>query len=174
MQGPLSTTFPIENRNTHAAMTALKSHLDRTKSLPFVKRISDFHLLLFLAQSHGLGSDVPALAECVDSQTAVPEGYQLLIESMASTSWCYLDASLLMGCTVYLWFILNDFVPLLTRLTSNLSFQFLPWYRGPSSLTVLPSSLQLRALDSSWKVIHWSYFYFYAEVGWVGLMIRSS
>ncbi|GMJ09156.1 NPL4-like protein 1 [Hibiscus trionum] len=85
-QGPLSSIFPIENRNDLVTMKALKSHLDRTKSLPFVKRISDFHLLLFLAKSHGLGSDVPALAECVETQMAVPEGYQLLIESMADTS----------------------------------------------------------------------------------------
>ncbi|KAH1039226.1 hypothetical protein J1N35_040969, partial [Gossypium stocksii] len=59
--GPLSSTFPIENRNNHMMMT-LKNHLDRTKSLPFVKRIANFHLLLFLAMSHCLGSDVPALA----------------------------------------------------------------------------------------------------------------
>ncbi|KAB2069957.1 hypothetical protein E1A91_A08G131100v1 [Gossypium mustelinum] len=85
-QGPLSSTFPIENRNNLVTMRTLKNHLDRTKSLPFVKRIADFHLLLFLAMSHGLGSDVPALAECVSTETAVPEGYQLLIESMANTS----------------------------------------------------------------------------------------
>ncbi|KAE8693759.1 NPL4-like protein [Hibiscus syriacus] len=75
-QGPLSSTFPIENRNNLVTTKALKSHLDRTKSLPFVKRISDFHLLLFLAKSHGLGSDVPALAECIETQTAVPEGLE--------------------------------------------------------------------------------------------------
>ncbi|GMI85796.1 NPL4-like protein 1 [Hibiscus trionum] len=85
-QGPLSSSFPIENRNNLVTMRILKNHLDRTKSLPFVKRISDFHLLLFLAMSHGLGSDVPALAECVSTQTRVSEGYQLLIESMANTS----------------------------------------------------------------------------------------
>ncbi|MBA0562011.1 hypothetical protein Goshw_006706 [Gossypium schwendimanii] len=85
-QGPLSTSFPIENRKNLVTLRALKSHLDRTKSLPFVKRISDFHLLLFLAKSQGLGSDVPALTECVNTQTAVPEGYQLLIESMANAA----------------------------------------------------------------------------------------
>ncbi|KAG5251787.1 NPL4 protein [Salix suchowensis] len=84
-QGPLSSTFPIENRITQVTMRALRSHLDRAKNLPFVKRISDFHLLLFLAKFLDLSSDVPALAECVLTQTAVPEGYQLLIESMANT-----------------------------------------------------------------------------------------
>ncbi|KAG5231813.1 NPL4 protein [Salix suchowensis] len=84
--GPLSSTFPIENRIAQVQMRALRSHLDRAKNLPFVKRISDFHLLLFLARFLDLNSDVPALAECVLAQTAVPEGYQLLIESMANTS----------------------------------------------------------------------------------------
>lgn len=84
-QGPLSSTFPIENRNSLVTMRALKNHLDRTKSFPFVKRISDFHLLLLLARFLDLSSDVPALAECVQRQAAVPEGYQLLIESLASS-----------------------------------------------------------------------------------------
>ncbi|XP_057461654.1 NPL4-like protein 1 [Actinidia eriantha] len=85
-QGPLSATFPIENRNTPVTMRALKNHLDRARSLPFVKRISDFHLLLLLARFLDVKADVPALAVCVQTQTAVPEGYQLLIESMASAS----------------------------------------------------------------------------------------
>ncbi|KAH1130416.1 hypothetical protein J1N35_001794 [Gossypium stocksii] len=86
IQGPLSSTFPIENWNNLMTMRTLKNHLDRTKSFPFVKRIADFHLLLFLAMFHGLGSDVPALAGCVSTKTAIPEGYQLLIKSMANTS----------------------------------------------------------------------------------------
>ncbi|XP_057483026.1 NPL4-like protein 1 [Actinidia eriantha] len=85
-QGPLSATFPIENRNTPVTMRALKNHLDRTRSLPFVKRISDFHLLLLLARFLDVNADVPALAVCVQTQTAVPEGYRLLIDSMASAS----------------------------------------------------------------------------------------
>ena len=112
MQGPLSSTFPIENRITHVTLKALKNHLDRTKSLPFVKRISDFHLLLLLARFLDLNADVPALAECVQRQTAVPEGYQLLIESLAS-SWSCLFAllrtviSFHLGCLrqcIYAWF----------------------------------------------------------------------
>ncbi|KAJ4957147.1 hypothetical protein NE237_013930 [Protea cynaroides] len=85
-QGPLSSTFPIENRNTPVTMRALKNHLDRTKSLPFVKRISDFHLLLLLSRFLDISSDVPALAECVQTQATVPEGYQILIESLAGAS----------------------------------------------------------------------------------------
>ena len=86
MQGPLSATFPIENRNTPVTMRALKNHLDRARSLPFVKRISDFHLLLLLARFLDVNADVPALAVCVQTQTAVPEGYRLLIDSMANAS----------------------------------------------------------------------------------------
>ncbi|XP_077240586.1 NPL4-like protein 2 [Tasmannia lanceolata] len=85
-QGPLSTTFPVENRITLVTMRALKTHLDQSKKLPFVKRISDFHLLLLLARYLDVNADVPALAVCVQLQTAVPEGYQLLIESLANAS----------------------------------------------------------------------------------------
>lgn len=83
-QGPLSSTFPIENRNTTVTMKALKSHLDRAKNLSFVKRISDFHLLLLLARFLDPGADVPALAECVHTQMDIPEGYKILIESLAN------------------------------------------------------------------------------------------
>ncbi|KAL3622049.1 hypothetical protein CASFOL_034245 [Castilleja foliolosa] len=85
-EGPLTSTFPIENRQSPVTMRALKTHLDSAKSLPFVKRISDFHLLLLLARFFDLNSDVPALAGCVQAHAAVPEGYQLLIESLASAS----------------------------------------------------------------------------------------
>ncbi|GJV45889.1 hypothetical protein Tco_1430425 [Tanacetum coccineum] len=66
-------------------MRTLKAHLDRTKNLSFVKRISDFHLLLLLARFLDVNSDVPALAGCVHAQATIPEGYQLLIESMAAS-----------------------------------------------------------------------------------------
>ncbi|KAK9146815.1 hypothetical protein Sjap_006718 [Stephania japonica] len=85
-QGPLSTSFPIENRIETVTLKALKTHLDRSKSQPFVKRISDFHLLLLVARFLDVRADVPALAECVQLQSEVPEGYQLLIESLASSS----------------------------------------------------------------------------------------
>ncbi|OAY69436.1 NPL4-like protein [Ananas comosus] len=85
-QGPLSSSFPIENRMTMVTLRALKTHLDRTKHLPFVKRISDFHLLLLLSRFLDVNADVPALAECVQKQGPVSEGYQLLIESLAASS----------------------------------------------------------------------------------------
>ncbi|KAL6541651.1 hypothetical protein OROGR_011137 [Orobanche gracilis] len=85
-QGPVSSTFPIENRQTPVTMKALKNHLDRAKNLPFVKQISDFHLMLLLARFLDVNADVPALAGCVRAQASVPEGYQLLIESLAAAS----------------------------------------------------------------------------------------
>ena len=84
MQGLLSVGFPIENRGSTVGMSALRSHLDRTKHLTFVKRISDFHLLLKVATFLDVKADVPPLAACVKTQSRVPEGYQLLIESLAS------------------------------------------------------------------------------------------
>lgn len=88
MQGLLSSTFPIQNRNAPVTVKALKNHVDRTKSLRFVKRISDFHMLLWIARFLDVNTDVPALAACVQMQTTVPDGYQLLIESLATASWC--------------------------------------------------------------------------------------
>lgn len=85
-QGSLSTGFPIENRITTVTLKALKNHLDRTKHLPFAKRISDFHFLLLLSRFLDVNADVPALAECVQRQATVPEGYQLLIESLAASA----------------------------------------------------------------------------------------
>uniref|UniRef100_A0A0D6R0B3 MPN domain-containing protein n=1 Tax=Araucaria cunninghamii TaxID=56994 RepID=A0A0D6R0B3_ARACU len=85
-QGPLSTNFPIENRASPVKLRALKSHLDRTKNLPYVKRLSDFHLLLLLAKYLDVNADVPQLAACVQAQAPIPEGYQILIDSLASNS----------------------------------------------------------------------------------------
>ncbi|GFQ04404.1 npl4-like protein 1 [Phtheirospermum japonicum] len=85
-EGPLTSTFPIENRQSPVTTRALKTHLDRAKGLPFVKQISDFHLLLLLARFLDVNSDVPALAGCVQAQATVPEGYQILIESLANAS----------------------------------------------------------------------------------------
>lgn len=61
-QGPLSVGFPIENRGSPVGMSALRSHLDRTKHLTFVRRISDFHLLLKIATFLDVKADVPTLA----------------------------------------------------------------------------------------------------------------
>lgn len=86
MQGPLSSAFPIENRNNQVTMRALKNHLDRTQNLPLVKRISDFHLLLFVAKFLDVNADIPTLTQCVQEQSVIPEGYKLIINSLAETA----------------------------------------------------------------------------------------
>ncbi|KAI4977727.1 hypothetical protein ZWY2020_014281 [Hordeum vulgare] len=64
-QGPLSTGFPVENRGIPLPASALRRHMDRAKHLPFVKRISDFHVLLQIAAFLDVKADVPTLAACV-------------------------------------------------------------------------------------------------------------
>ncbi|GLJ44607.1 hypothetical protein SUGI_0937540 [Cryptomeria japonica] len=85
-QGPLSSQFPIENRTSPVNLRALKNHLDKTKNLLYVKRLSNFHLLLLLAKYLDINADVPQLAACVQAQAPIPEGYQILIDSLASNS----------------------------------------------------------------------------------------
>uniref|UniRef100_A0A7N0SYK7 MPN domain-containing protein n=1 Tax=Kalanchoe fedtschenkoi TaxID=63787 RepID=A0A7N0SYK7_KALFE len=85
-QGPLSSSFPVENRITSVTLRALKNHLDRARNLPFVKRISDFHLLLLISKYFDINSDVPTITEYVLQQKPIPEGYQLIIESLANAS----------------------------------------------------------------------------------------
>lgn len=81
----MTTTFPVENREPSASLQALKSHLERHKNKPYVKRISDFHLLLLLSNFLDINTDVPQLTEAIRTEGPVPDGYQLIIESMASS-----------------------------------------------------------------------------------------
>ncbi|CAM8894442.1 unnamed protein product [Rhodiola kirilowii] len=85
-QGPLSSSFPVENRITSVTLRALKNHLDRARNMPFVKRISDFHLLLLIARYFDINNDIPTITEYVLQQKPIPEGYQLIIESLANAS----------------------------------------------------------------------------------------
>ncbi|KAL4348738.1 hypothetical protein GQ457_17G005120 [Hibiscus cannabinus] len=66
-------SFVEPHRRTYSAATMMFIHL---LSQPR-------HLLLFLAESHSLGSNILTLAKCVHSQVAVPKGSQRLIEPMA-------------------------------------------------------------------------------------------
>ncbi|KAG0591364.1 hypothetical protein M758_1G166700 [Ceratodon purpureus] len=84
-EGSLTTSFPVENREPPATLQALKAHLERHKTKPYVKRISDFHLLLLLSNFLDINTDVPQLTEAIRTEGPVPDGYQLIIESMASS-----------------------------------------------------------------------------------------
>lgn len=81
-QGELSCTFPVENRLLPQGKTELKSHLQGNPSKPYVERLADFHVMLFLSK-HLDESDIALLAEAVRDQKPVLEGYRVIIDSIA-------------------------------------------------------------------------------------------
>jgi nuclear protein localization protein 4 homolog len=83
-EGPVGSTFPIENRFLPQGAAELKSHLQRTSARPYAERLSDFHLLLYIAKQPGLEvDDVAALVAAVANKEPVPEGYKIITESIA-------------------------------------------------------------------------------------------
>ena len=67
-----------------AGTAELKAHLGSRRAAPFWARISDFHLLLYLARQPNLDlPEVGLLADAVRSKGEVPEGFQLIVQSMA-------------------------------------------------------------------------------------------
>eukprot|EP00887_Chlorella_sp_A99_P003425 scaffold7.g3425.t1 len=64
-EGPLQTRFPIENRLVVAQTPAeLKAHMRRLAAKPYVERLADFHLLLYLAGQAGFSEgDLSAIAQ---------------------------------------------------------------------------------------------------------------
>ena len=65
--------------------TDLKEHLQKMKSRTYAERLSDFHVLLWLADSSGLSMtvDIPAILQAVKDKSEVAEGYQMMIDSVA-------------------------------------------------------------------------------------------
>lgn len=65
----------------------LKQHLQRHSSKPYVQRLSDFHLLLYLSKqpNFDLATDITFLVQNVHAQLPIPEGYTLIIDSLAET-----------------------------------------------------------------------------------------
>ena len=91
-QSPLHHGFPIENRLLPQGQAELRSHLqrlgrserERSDGRKYTDLISDFHLLLFLSRQPGFGSsDVLALVNCVRNGEPIPDGYRVLIDSLA-------------------------------------------------------------------------------------------
>ena len=81
--GPLLSAFPVENRLTGQSSDELKAVLTKgPSSLPFVKRIADFHLLLYIARMLG-EEDLKMLCEAVRTEGTVSEGHMLLIRAIA-------------------------------------------------------------------------------------------
>ncbi|CAI7831072.1 unnamed protein product [Closterium sp. NIES-54] len=82
-QGPLMTSFPVENRVLVPTQNDLKQHLDRTRSKPWADRLADFHLLLYLSNFLDASTDMPMLAQAVRTKEPISEGHQLIIEHLA-------------------------------------------------------------------------------------------
>ncbi|KAG2487432.1 hypothetical protein HYH03_013999 [Edaphochlamys debaryana] len=83
-EGRLLTSFPVENRLTPQGKTELREHLKRNASRAYVERLSDFHLLLWLAKQPNLdANDMALLCEAVREQRPVLEGYRVIIDSIA-------------------------------------------------------------------------------------------
>ena len=82
--GPLGSSFPVENRLLPQGRAELKAHLQRFSGKAFVEALADFHLLVFLARQPGFeGPDVAAVAGAVAAKDPVPEGYKIIIDSLA-------------------------------------------------------------------------------------------
>ena len=84
-EGPLMTSFPIENRLLPQGAAELRAHLQRyAGKSSYVEKLCDFHLLLYLSKQPGLGAeDVGVLVGAVAERRPVPEGYKIIIDSIA-------------------------------------------------------------------------------------------
>lgn len=67
-----------------AGKAELRHHLQRAAGKPYWARLADFHLLLWLAKQPNLDQgDLTIIAEAVKEGNDVPEGYTLIIDSLA-------------------------------------------------------------------------------------------
>lgn len=84
--GPLSATFPIENRLLPQGGAELRAFLAAAKKRPPPVRYADFHFLLWLAKQPNLDpvSDVGEIAAAVADGRPVSEGYELILESLGA------------------------------------------------------------------------------------------
>ncbi|PNH05672.1 Ammonium transporter 1 member 2 [Tetrabaena socialis] len=72
---------------TQSGKTELREHLKRHAARPYVERLSDAHLLLWLAKQPNLDpSDMALLCEAVRESRPVLEGYRVIIDSIAGIS----------------------------------------------------------------------------------------
>ncbi|TMW66502.1 hypothetical protein Poli38472_004267 [Pythium oligandrum] len=81
----LKSEFPKLNREGVApSRAALKQQLQKYRSDPYVKRISDFQLLVFLCDFLDAQTDIPSICQSVrDAAIPLDSGYPLLIDSVA-------------------------------------------------------------------------------------------
>mmetsp|Transcript_21187 Transcript_21187/g.35525 ORF Transcript_21187/g.35525 Transcript_21187/m.35525 type:complete len:408 (+) Transcript_21187:126-1349(+) len=82
-EGPLTCTFPVENRLISQRANDLRAHMSQNKGKEYCERLTDFHLLLYLSKQLDLTTDMALLVDAVRSKGTVAEGYQLIIDSIA-------------------------------------------------------------------------------------------
>lgn len=81
----LQSSFPIENRQLRPQRPADIAACVNSADEPYWKRLADFHLLLFLAQTFGIDTDMPAVVAAVREKRDLEEGYRLMIQSLAAS-----------------------------------------------------------------------------------------
>eukprot|EP00644_Phytophthora_capsici_P001101 jgi/Phyca11/571801/estExt2_Genewise1.C_PHYCAscaffold_430353 len=86
-ESPLRCEFPKLNREgVYRNRAALKAQLQKYRDQPYTKRISDFQLLVFLADFLDVNTDIPVICQAVrDSNISLDSGYPILIDSVAGS-----------------------------------------------------------------------------------------
>lgn len=89
-QGTMLGGFPVSNRPSsdhRPSMPACKAILQARSKLPFVKRVSDFHMLIFLTNYLSLDNDMPLLCEAVRYQNSdLASGLEEIVNHYAGIS----------------------------------------------------------------------------------------
>jgi len=80
-QGSLKCSFPVENRLLSQGRDDLKKSLASDRN--YNRKLADFHLLLYLAGKLDRG-DLLSICKCVQTDQPILEGFQVLIDSLAS------------------------------------------------------------------------------------------
>lgn len=81
----LISGFPVENRSLRPQRGGDVSVAIAKTDVPYYKRISDFHLLLYLTRTFGVDSDMPSIVACIKAEADLEEGYKLMIQSIAAS-----------------------------------------------------------------------------------------
>eukprot|EP01027_Heterolobosea_sp_BB2_P011185 GEZU01016306.1.p1 GENE.GEZU01016306.1~~GEZU01016306.1.p1 ORF type:complete len:320 (-),score=97.75 GEZU01016306.1:149-1108(-) len=84
-KGDFLTGFPYHNRPSadyRPSMKACKDALLSRSKLPFLDRVRDFHLLLFLTNYLSLTTDMPALCEAIRTRNAdASVGFEMIVNA---------------------------------------------------------------------------------------------
>ncbi|KAG7395783.1 Nuclear protein localization protein 4 [Phytophthora boehmeriae] len=86
-ESALRCEFPKLNREgSYRNRAALKTQLQKYRNEPYVKRINDFQLLVFLSEFLDVKTDIPVICQAVrDPNVPLDSGYPILIDSVAGS-----------------------------------------------------------------------------------------